>query len=55
MLNRAPILCDCKRTYCSAYNMRTCIPYVGDLKITVYDCKSGTECSTSTRKCYCEL
>lgn len=55
MLMRAPILCDCRRTYCDAYDTKDCLSYVGAFVTVVYDCKSGTECSRSKTKCGCSL
>lgn len=47
---KAPILCDCKRTYCS--NDCPTI-YVGTKKETRYDCRYGDDCGTKVVGAMC--
>lgn len=55
MLSKAPILCDCTREKCDAYNTKGCLAYIGARVVTTYDCRSGVVCGTTTYKCQCSL
>ena len=47
---KAPILCDCKRTYCSNNCNNTSL---GTKKEATYDCRYGDDCGVKTIGTYC--
>lgn len=40
---KAPILCDCRRTYCANDCGKW---YIGSLTEATFDCRSGVDCGT---------